>query len=253
MTGSDTPPANPSIANIKDSVRKPLPKRFYTAVTVAERDGGWCVLLDGRPVRTPARRPQHLPTSDLAAAVAAEWETQADVIDPARMPLTRIINSAIDAVTGREPEVAADVVKYAGSDLLLYRAEGPAALVARQAAHWDPVVRWAEGRFGGRFILAEGVMPVTQPEKTLQSVARAVAGYSALSVAALHVMTTTTGSALLALAHAEGAISAAAAWAAAHVDEDHQIELWGADAEAEARRASRQADMQAASRILALS
>lgn len=240
-------------ANIKDSLRPPLPKRFYKEVAVAARDNGFAVLLDGRPVRTPAKRGLVLPAAALAEAIAEEWRSQAALVDPATMPMTRIVNSALDGVSGREAEVAADIVKYAGSDLLFYRADGPDTLVARQSRLWNPILAWAEGWLGGRFILSEGIMPVTQPATTLARIADKVAAFPAMPLATLHVITTLTGSSLLALAHANRYITAEAVWAAAHVDEDHQADLWGRDAEAEARRAGRWTEMKAASRLLALS
>ena len=173
-------------------------------------------------------------------------------IDPSSMPLTRLANSAIDGVTQREAEVRADIAKYAGSDLLCYRAEGPEALQRRQAEVWDPILRWAEQELGARFAISTGLMPVAQPDAAKAAVARALEAYDGFALAALHVITTLTGSVLLALAHARGRLSAEEAWAAAHVDEDWQISKWGEDAEAKARRERRWAEMQAASRMLGL-
>jgi chaperone required for assembly of F1-ATPase len=244
------PPKAPwkaGVRAVQDSQRVILPKRFYTEVTTGPRDGGWAVLLDGRPVRTPAKRPLLVPTEALGLALADEWRAQVTV------PMTRLVNSALDGVTGREAEVSAEIVKYAGGDLLLYRAEAPVALVELQAKAWDPVIRWAEKWAGGRFILAAGIMPVTQPPGTVDAIAARIATVPALPLAALNVITTLTGSALLALAHAHGQLTADQAWAAAHVDEDHQIAQWGSDHEAELRRANRWRDMQAASRLWQLS
>ena len=193
-----------------------------------------------------------MPTKALAEAIAGEWEAQREHIDPAGMPLTRLANSAIDGVRVHQAEVRADIVKYAASDLLCYRASEPELLVRRQAEVWDPVLAWARDALGARFEVADGIMPVTQPEAARSAIAGALEGFDAFSLAALHVMTTLTGSALLALAHARGHLSAEAAWAAAHVDEDWQIGRWGEDAEAAARRRRRWSEMQAASRLLAL-
>ncbi len=226
--------------------------RFYKTVSIAADGGAFRLLLDGKPVRTPAKKQFLLPTRALADAVAAEWDAQAERIDPATMPLTRFANSAIDGMMGREPEVRADIVKYAGSDLVCYRAEGPPELVRRQAIGWDPVLAWSRDVLGASFQVAQGVMPATQSASAMTGIARAVEGYRAFDLAALHVMTTLMGSALLALAHARGRLSADEAWAAAHLDEDWQISQWGEDAEAIARREKRWLDMQAASRLLAL-
>jgi chaperone required for assembly of F1-ATPase len=226
--------------------------RFYKTVSVAAEDGAFRILLDGKPIRTPAKNLLAVPTRALADAIAQEWQAQGERIDPASMPLTRLANSTIDGVTGREPDVRADIAKYAGSDLLCYRAEGPQELVQRQRAAWDPVLAWGKDVLGVRLELAEGIMPVRQPEAALARLAQELERHDAYALAALHVMTTLTGSVLLALAHVAGAISADEAWAAAHVDEDWQISQWGEDAEAKARRARRWADMHAASRLLQL-
>jgi chaperone required for assembly of F1-ATPase len=247
MTEPPKTPWKSGVKAVQDSLRTALPKRFYKTVGVGERDGGWGVQLDGRPVRTPAKKFLAVPSKALAEALAAEWQAQVTEIDPATMPVTRLINSALDGVTGRETEVAAEIVKYAGSDLLLYRAEAPQVLIDRQAAAWDPVVTWAEGWAGGRFILAAGIMPVTQPQGTLGKIAANISTLPAIPLAGLNVMTTITGSALLSLAHAHGHLTLQQAWAAAHIDEDFQIEKWGTDDEAAQRRSNRWQDMQAAS------
>jgi chaperone required for assembly of F1-ATPase len=238
-----------------DAARAPaaLRKRWYKAVTVASGGAAtFRILLDGKPVRTPAKADLAVPARGLAEAIAAEWEAQHTHIDAAAMPVTRLANSAIDGVAVRLAQVRADIVAFAASDLVCYRAEGPEPLVQRQRQHWDPVLAWAREALGARFEVAAGLMPVAQPEGVAAAVAAALADLDAFRLAALHVMTTLTGSALLALAHARGALSAEAAWAAAHVDEDWQISQWGQDAEAAARRARRWAEMQAASRMLAL-
>jgi chaperone required for assembly of F1-ATPase len=210
------------------------------------------VLLDGKPIRTPAKAELAVPTEPLAQAIAEEWRAQGTHIDPSSMPLTRLANSAIDGVARREAEVRADIAKYAGSDLLCYRAEGPEVLQRRQAEVWDPILRWAEQDLGARFTINTGLMPVAQPDAATAAVARALEDYEGFALAALHVITTLTGSVLLALALARGRLTAEQAWAAAHVDEDWQISQWGEDAEAKARRERRWADMQAASRMLGL-
>jgi chaperone required for assembly of F1-ATPase len=228
------------------------PKRFYRTVSVAGAAPAIRVLLDGRPMRTPGKRELAVPSQALAEALAAEWEAQGERIDPAAMPLTRLVNSAIDGVSGRETEVRADIAKYAASDLLCYRVEGPAELVRRQAEAWDPVLAWAREALGADFILGQGIVPVAQPKAATAAVERALAELDAFRLAAHHVVTTLTGSALLALAHAGGRLTAEEAWAAAHVDEDWQISQWGEDTEAKARRGRRRLDMEAASRLLAL-
>lgn len=235
------------------------PKRFYKVATAEEAvtpdgrsTGSFRIHLDGRPVRTPAKRVVELPALELAEAVAQEWAAQRERIDPAAMPLTRLVNSALDGVAGREAEVAADIVKYAGNDLVCYRADQPDQLIARQAAAWDPVLEWAGECLGGRFLTATGIMHVEQDNRLLQGLGRRMGEFQALQLAAMHVMTTIAGSALLAWAVSERRLSAEQAWTAAHVDEDWQIEKWGEDAEAAARRQHRWRDFAAAARIVSL-
>lgn len=236
-------------AKISDTLKKPLIKRFYRDVSVGG-EKPWHILLDGRAVKTPGKRPLALPTLALADGVAEEWRAQHVHVDPATMPLTRFANTAIDAVADAREDVAADIVAYAGSDLICYRAESPQDLVRAQEQHWDPVLAWARQALGARFVLAEGVMPVRQSEAALAAVGGAIASQDAFRLTGLHVVTTLTGSALLALALERGALSGDAVWAAAHVDEDHQLSLWGEDAEAAARRLSRRSEFDAAVRWL---
>lgn len=239
-----------AMENVRRLMKPELTKRFYKEAEVSAVEGGFLVTLDGRPVRTPARNVLMTPWRELSQAVAAEWAAQVDVINPATMPLTRIINSAVDGVA-REPEaVRAEVVKYSGSDLLVYRAEGPERLVSRQSEIWDPVLAWARDDLGARFVLAEGVMFVEQPETAVQAVDAALEGLDVYRLAALNVATTLSGSALLALALLRGRLDVHEVWAAAHVDEDWTNEMWGSDDEAEARRARRFEEMAAAALIL---
>lgn len=232
--------------------RKPLPKRFYREASAAASDGGWRVMLDGRVARTPGKRELTLPSTALAEAVAAEWAAQGEQIDPETMPLTRMANTAIDGVAGREQAVAEDIVAFSGSDLVCYRAESPRELVVEQAQAWNPVLEWARHRLGARFEVASGIVHVAQDPAALAAVAERLADLDPFRLTALHVMTTLTGSALIALAHADGLIDAASAWHAAHVDEDWQVRHWGEDQEAAERRRRRWQDMEAASRFLSL-
>ena len=235
-----------------------FPKRFYKDVAV-EREGDTYVLrLDGRAARTPARNPVAVPTVGLAKVIAAEWEAVQDVIDPRRMPLTRFTNTVIDGVTRMQADVLAEINRFAGSDLLLYRAEEPPQLVRAQRQAWDPLIAWSRDELGAPLVLASGVVHVAQPTGALQRLAdvlNAVAGAGLAApfrIAGLHVMTTLTGSALLAAAVASARMSAEEAWTAAHVDDDYQIALWGADEEAAERRAARWIEMKAAADMLRL-
>jgi chaperone required for assembly of F1-ATPase len=229
------------------------PKRFYKTVALKDEGGkGAALLLDNKPVRTPGKAPLVLPARALAEAVADEWRAQGERIDPTTMPLTRLANSAIDGVTGREQAVIDDIMSHAASDLLCYRALAPQGLVEAQAKHWDPLLAWAREGLGAPLMLGEGVVHVAQPQASLDRLKEALAGRDAFSLAALHVMTPLTGSALLAIAVALGRLSPEQAWAAAHVDEDWQISQWGEDAEAALRRQTHWRDFAAAAGMLSL-
>jgi chaperone required for assembly of F1-ATPase len=229
-----------------------LPRRFYKDVAVGDRDRGGTLLLDGKTVRTPGKNPLVLPTRALAEAVAGEWRAQGERIDPATMPLTRLANSAIDGVAGREQPVIDDIMAHAGSDLVCYRAEGPGGLIDAQAEHWDPLLEWARDTLSAPLVLGQGVVHVAQPQASLDRLKAKLEGRDAFSLAALHVMTALTGSALLAFAVALGRMTAGEAWQAAHVDEDWQISQWGEDEEATVRRANRRRDFAAAAKLLDL-
>jgi chaperone required for assembly of F1-ATPase len=233
----------------RQAARTPQRKRFYKEAGVTDAEGGFAVTLDGKPIRTPSGRQVVVPSRALADGVAAEWAAQAETIDPVTMPLTRLANSVIEGVVDRVELVTDDLAKYFESDLLFYRAGHPEALVAREAAHWDPVLFWAAETLGAHFILSEGVMHVRQPDEAIEAARAALPG-DPWSVAALHMVTTLTGSALLALALAHGIRDAGEVWAAAHVDEDWNIEQWGVDEEAASRRAARLRDFEAAVTVL---
>ena len=229
------------------------PKRFYQEVGVErEADGQFAVRLDGKPVRTPGKAPLQFPTAALADAAAQEWREQGARIDPSSMQLTKLANSVIDGVAGQEKAVIEDLLKYAASDLLCYRADAPEGLVARQRRHWDPVLAWAKEELDAPMRLSEGVTHVEQPVASLDEIRKRVAVFDVWRLAALHVMTSLLGSALLALAVALGRLSPEEAWTAAHVDEDWQIAQWGEDQEARERRKNRFRDYQAAAKMLEL-
>ena len=226
------------------------PKRFYKEVTVGEDEKGFAVLLDGRAIKTPGKGALRLTTAAAAQLIADEFSAQVDEIDAITMPVTRIANSASEGVADAMQEVRDDLVKFSGSDLICYRTDTPVGLVENQKTQWDPIVDWVEEYFGERPQLAGGIIYVDQPEAMLNSIARHVSKIeNPFTLAALHVMTTLTGSALISFAHAASFISLEQAWAAAHVDEDWNIEMWGSDEDAKARREQRFLDMQAASQL----
>ncbi len=245
----DQSPPNDPVQAARRGARPVLRNRFYAQAGTVAVPAGYAVVLDDKPVHSPARRVLAAPSLALAQAIAAEWAAQRETIDPATMPLTRLANSIIDGVVDARDPVAAEIAKYLASDLLFYRASAPQGLVQRQAQHWDPVLTWARDALGARFVLAEGVMPVAQPEAALTA-GRAAIPNDPWRLGAAHAATTLTGSALLALAMTHGLLSAEEAWQAANVDEDWNIEQWGRDELALARRAHHFAELQAAATIL---
>jgi chaperone required for assembly of F1-ATPase len=228
-------------------------KRFWTTAEASAAEGGWQVALDGRPLRTPLRRPLVAPQQALAEAIAAEWAAVEAEVTPGSMPLTGLANAAVDIVGDDIEAFAGSLALYAGSDLLCYRADGPSALVARQAARWEPVLKGLEARHGLLFRRTAGVMHVDQPPETLAAIKARLADLSAFELAALQPMVTIGGSVALALAHLDGALEADDAFAASALDEDWQAEQWGADGDAAAARARRLQEFLAAARFLALS
>ncbi len=241
-------PLDPEEA-VRRTMRRPRRKRFYANAGVVEETGGFAIVLDGKPVRTPSGRTLAAPARAIADAIVSEWNAQQQFIDPLTMPMTRFANSVADAVVDRVDAVTEDIVKYLGSDLLFYRAGHPEALVAREAKLWDPLLFWAADALGAHFILSEGIVHVRQPDSAIAAARAALPGDPWL-IAALHVVTTMTGSALLALALMRGVLDADQVWAAAHVDEDWNVEKWGADEEVAARRAARLIDFRAAAEII---
>jgi chaperone required for assembly of F1-ATPase len=252
MSETNEAPRDPMRAAQANMRPEPV-RRFYKTAEVTEENGRFVLSLDGRRARTPGRNPLAHASRALMGRVAEEWERQRETIDPADMPLTRLLNSAIDGVAHTMAETRADILRYAGSDLLCYRAEEPDTLVARQAHAFDPILRWAPDELGARFNVTAGVMHVTQPAEALTAIGAALDAYDdPVELAALSVMTTLTGSALLALAVARGFLKPEAAWRAAHVDEDFQAERWGVDAEAMARREARWREFKAAATVFAV-
>jgi chaperone required for assembly of F1-ATPase len=227
-------------------------RRVYREVTTRPAEGGWGIALDGRPMRTPARHELVVRSAALATAIAAEWDAQRDEIRPATMPLTRLAATAIDRTSTQRDLVVAETANYAGTDLVCYRADHPPALVARQQAEWQPLLDWAMLRYDAGLAATHGILPQPQSPAALKAFAAAVAAQDDFRLTALHAMTGTCGSLVIALALMEGQLDAAAAFAASQLDETFQIEAWGEDAEAAARRRALAEDIAAASRFVRL-
>jgi chaperone required for assembly of F1-ATPase len=227
-------------------------KRFYKQAAARPAEGGHEIVLDGRPVMTPARRPLLVPSQALGEAVAAEWNAQGEKVDPRSMPFTGLANAAIDRVAPDPAAFARGLALYGESDLLCYRAEGPDALVAREAALWDPPLAWARRRFDVDFELVRGIIHRPQPPLTVDRLARAVAARTPFELAALSPLVTISGSLVIALALAEEAIDVDSGWDAATLDEAWQAEHWGEDREAAAALAARRREFDSAFRFLRL-
>ncbi len=227
-------------------------KRFYKLAAVSPESGGVAILLDGRPVRTPARGALRVPTEELAEAIAAEWNAQGEKVQPHLMPLTGLANAAIDRVAPDPAAFARKLAEYGESDLLCYRAEGPQSLVERQDRVWDPLLDWARTRFGIEIETTAGVMHRRQPPRTVEQLGRAVAARGPFQLAGLSPLVTIAGSLIIALALAEGTIGLEAAWDAAILDEAWQAEQWGADPLAAASLENRRREFEGAYWFLTL-
>ncbi|PPD16781.1 MAG: ATPase [Methylobacterium sp.] len=235
----------------RHGMKPALPRRFYETVSVGEVEGRFAVLLDGRPARTKRKLVLSGPNAAIAGILAAEWAAQATEINPATMPATRIAHAALDHVADAMENVRADILKYAASDLVCYRAGDPVRLVERQAQHWDPVLAHIRARYGAGFLLSEGITFVDQPAESLARLApRLDAVTDPIALAALHVLTTISGSALVAISVADGVLDADQGFDAGECDADYEASVWGIDEEAAERRALRLADFRAATALL---
>lgn len=227
-------------------------KRFWKTATTVQAPGGFAVTLDGRPVRTPARAELIVPTAPLAEAIAAEWDGCGDTVDPRRLPLTGLANAAIDRVAADAESFATQIARYGETDLLCYRAEGPATLVQWQAEHWDALLAWARRRYDVDFACQTGVIHISQPADTLRRLSQAVAELDPFRLAGLASLVTVGGSLVAGLAVLEAMIPAEEAWDAVSLDDRWQLEQWGEDGESRQALDSRRCDFLAAARFLEL-
>ena len=227
-------------------------RRVYKEVTARPVAGGWGVFLDGRPLRTPAKRELTVPSGRLAEAIAAEWDVQETDVRPHTMPLTRLTATAIDHTAAARDKVVAEIASYAGTDLVCYRAEQPPALAARQHAAWQPLIDWAAMRYDAGLTVTAGILPQPQSPASLRVFSAVVGAFDDFQLTALQALTAACGSLVIALALAEGRIDPEAAFAVSQLDETFQIEAWGEDAEATHRRALLAEDIAAAARFLQL-
>ena len=227
-------------------------KRFYKQVTTEPVEGGFVIGLDDKPLRTPAKTALVLPSRALAEAIAGEWRGQSQEVRLDLLPLTRLASTAIDLVAPRRAEVAAEIARYAGTDLVCYRAGHPPELARRQHDVWQPLIDWASLRYDAPLEVTIGVLPIAQAPQSSRAFAAAVAGYAPLELAALQVATAACGSLVVALALIEGRLDVEGAFAAAELDESFEIEQWGEDAEQARRRATLKDEITLAARFIAL-
>ncbi|EJF86079.1 ATP12 family chaperone protein [Bartonella rattimassiliensis] len=236
-----------SLKKTQNFLSQPLPKRFYGQVKIACEEGGFTILLDERPVKTPARRHFHVPTEAFAELVVKEFESQKQVVDPAKMPMTRLVNTVIDGIADDMQVIFEDLLRFVACDMVFYRAQTPKELVQKQSKQWDPLLDWAEEKLGARFYVTEGLMHIEQSPEAIHAVSNYLRKVkSPYMLAALHMMTTLTGSALIALAVAAGNIDVDHAWSIAHLDEDWMMEQWGIDKEIIVRRSHKKTEFNAA-------
>lgn len=227
-------------------------KRFYANVTVAEAEGGWRVLLDGKPIKTAIGNPQLLPTRALAEALAAEWAAQGPEIAPGLFLLRDTADYAIDIVGGDREGTIDELLNYASTDTLCYRAPRGDPIRPRQEALWEPLLQAAEVRYSLHFERIEGVIHRPQPASTLLHLETALGELSDFTMAALRSLTSLSASLVIGLAALESGADVKALWDAANLEEDWQAEQWGKDEEAQARRGRREAGFAAAARFAGL-
>lgn len=227
-------------------------KRIYQTASIAPGESGPTILLDGRPVRTPARALLTVPGAALAEAIAAEWNGQGDEINPGAMPMTGLANATIDRVLPALGEFRGQVAAYGASDLFCYRADHPDALVTLQKAHWDAMLNWAAVRYGVEFVVTSGIMPADQPARTLAALRGAVEAADPWLLAGMMKLVSIGGSLVGTLAYLEGAIAADELWTAVSLDERFQLDHWGRDEDAEAHLAAARSEFMNAARYCAL-
>ncbi|WP_455478252.1 ATP12 family chaperone protein [Bartonella sp. B10] len=242
---------NNSIHKTQKLSCQPLPKRFYKKVKITCEERGFSILLDECPVKTPAKHQFLVPTKVFAELVAQEFENQKEVMDPVKMPITRFVNTVIDGIAGNMQVLFEDLLRFVACDMIFYRAKSPKELVQRQCQQWDPLLDWIEEELGSRFNVTEGLMYIEQPRESIQAVSNYLRRVeSPYMLAALHTMTTLTGSVIIAFAIAARKIDPDYAWDIAHLDENWTMEQWKTDEETLARRAHKQAEFNAAVTII---
>jgi len=233
-------------------IPRPKPKRVYKTVSVAPSPDGWSVLLDQKPIKTPMRKALVAPSENLARAIAAEWDAQKEHVDPESMPLMRLLSTGLDVVSPQRGMIIDELMKYADTDLLCYRAAHPANLRKRQETIWQPILDWLSGHHGAALIVVHGIVPVDQPAEALGALRRALESLSDLKLTAFQASAAITSSLALSLAFVHGRMTAPEVFAASQLDETFQIEMWGEDDLAKERRTRIAAEVDGIGQFLAL-
>ncbi|MBL8701125.1 MAG: ATPase [Alphaproteobacteria bacterium] len=224
------------------------PRRPYDTVSVAPGEKGYRILLDAKPLKSPAGTLLEASTAALAEAIATEWRAQPAKLDLGKAPLTRLLGTTLDRVTARRADIEAEVAGYAETELVCHRAERPAKLVQRQAALWQPLLEWFARRYDAPLAITHGVVAVEQPATSLAAIRRALGALDAFALMGLSLAVGAAGSLVIGAALADGHVDVETAFAAAELDATFQIEQWGEDAEAARRRATVRDDLTLAAR-----
>ncbi len=230
--------------------KKVLPKRFYKKVELVKVKNGFAIALDAKHIKTPSKKPVIIPNENLAQILLNEWQAQGEFIDAISMPFTRVINSALEGEEGIENALILEIVNYGANDLLLYRAQDPQELVLNQEKYWDSLLLKFSKKFGIKFISTIGIIHVEQPKASLEKLKSLLDGLDRFTLTSLTLITSLTGSGLIAIALLHNLISADEAWKTAHVDEDFNDKIWGQDEEAIKRRNKRKVDFDVAIKII---
>ncbi len=252
MTSDKPNPVRVTADHVRGRDPKPIIRRVYKTVSLGEGGGGWRLLLDGKPARTPMKLFLETPHRALADAVAAEWDAQIESIRPETMSMTRLLATAIDRIVSNREMVVRELMAHVHADLLCYRAEHPPALTQRQRAAWQPVLDWIKVARGIEMVPVEGVMPREQAPETVAAMAAAIEALDVNRLTAFQACASAAGSLGLALALVHGRVTAAQVFAATTLDETYQMETWGDDTLARERRDGLERDITAAGEFLRL-
>ena len=237
-----------TMPNIKGKP-KGVAKRFYKTVSVSEIEGGFVVLLDGRQLKTPRKKLLLTPNKLTAELVAAEWDAQEDDIIPSTMPVTRLVNVTIELTPESRPDLIAEARKYAGTDLLCYRSDETRLYLEHQAENWDPVLAWAARR-GVSLKTTLSLKAITQDSASLDVVADYAGSLNDLRLTLFVHLTSTFGSAVLAMAVMESHLGGQAAFELSRLDEIWQIKHWGQVDDAKDRTDAIDAEITALCKLL---